>query len=66
VGKHSFREDSDAVRLLQRLGFPEHTRQPNGPIKAVANRPEQQRPGLRHPKRDMVGVEKQNAPGDTF
>jgi energy-coupling factor transporter ATP-binding protein EcfA2 len=66
-GEAQFREDSDAVRRLQlRLGFPERTHQPNGPVMAVANRSEQQRPGLRCPKRDMVGVKKENAPGDTL
>src|ERR1700730_16492580 len=49
-GEVQFREDSDATsRLRLRLGFPERTRQPVAPARALADRPERPRPGLRYP-----------------
>jgi energy-coupling factor transporter ATP-binding protein EcfA2 len=60
-GEAQFREDSDATcRLRLRLGFPEHTRQPVTSAMAPSGQPKQQRPGLRHPKRDAVGAEQPN------
>jgi len=60
-GEAQFREDNDAAcRLRLRLGFPERTRQPVAAVPASANRPDRQRPGLRYPKRDAVGVEQSN------
>jgi hypothetical protein len=61
-GEAQFREDSDAAsRLRLRLGFPERTHRPMEPVPALADRPDRQRPGLRYPKRDAVGVEQSNA-----
>ena len=60
-GEAQFREDNDAAcRLRLRLGFPEPTCQPTAVTPASANRPDRQRPGLRYPKRDAVGVERSN------
>lgn len=57
-GEAQFLEDREAAcRLRIRLGFPERTRQPALPVMAPADQQKQQRPGLRHPKRDTVGVE---------
>jgi hypothetical protein len=60
-GEAQFREDGNAAsRLRLRLGFPERTH-PMAPAPAQAGRSDQQRPGLRYPKRDAVGVEQPNA-----
>lgn len=56
-GEAQFREDADALgRLRLRLGFREPTRSKETPASAAADRPRQQHPGQRHPKRDAVGV----------
>jgi hypothetical protein len=61
-GEAQFLEDRDAAcRLWMRLGFPEPTRQKVATAPALSNRPDRQRPGLRYPKRDAVGVEQSNA-----
>ena len=60
-GEAQFHEDSEAAcRLRLRLGFPEPTRQPIAAAPTSADRPGRQRPGLRHPKRDVVGVGQSN------
>ena len=60
-GEAQFREDNDAAcRLRLRLGLPEPTCQPTAVAPASANRPDRQRPGLRYPTRDAVGVERSN------
>jgi hypothetical protein len=61
-GEAQFREDADALcRLRLRLGFPEPTRSKASPAKTAPDRPRQQHPGQRYPKRDVVGVEHPHA-----
>jgi energy-coupling factor transporter ATP-binding protein EcfA2 len=56
-GEAQFREDADAVgRLRLRLGFPEPKRSKATPTTPAADRPRQQNPGQRYPKRDVVGA----------
>ena len=56
-GEAQFREDADALgRLRLRLGFPEPARSKANSANAAADRPRQQHPGQRYPKRDVVGV----------
>jgi hypothetical protein len=61
-GEAQFREDADALgRLRLRLGFSEPTRSKATPANPAADRPRQQHPGQRYPKRDLVGVGQPNA-----
>jgi hypothetical protein len=65
-GESQFREDADALgRLRLRLGFPEPARSTETPAAAEADRPRQQRPGERYPKRDPVGRGQDHASSPT-
>lgn len=60
-GESGFREDSDALeRLRLRLGFQKPVHSPETPTPA-ADRPRQQYPGQRYPKRDPVGPAQSHA-----
>jgi energy-coupling factor transporter ATP-binding protein EcfA2 len=61
-GESQFREGADALgRLRLRLGFPDPTRSKELAVASAADRPRQQHPGQRHPKRDVVGAGQSNA-----
>jgi Cdc6-like AAA superfamily ATPase len=65
-GESQFRADADALgRLRLRLGFPEPVRSTETPAAAAADRPRQQHPGERYPKRDAVGAEQPHASSPT-
>ncbi|MCI0625298.1 MAG: ATP-binding protein [Acidobacteria bacterium] len=56
-GESQFREDADArSRLLLRLGFPEPVHTKDTATTGPTDRPRQQRPGQRCPKRDVTGT----------
>lgn len=61
-GESQFREDADALgRLRLRLGFPEPAGSKKPLVTSGTDRPGQQHPGQRYPKRDLVGAGQSDA-----